>query len=224
MPAELVVVYTAGNLPQAFLLKNLLAEYGVAAQVLDEAIHSLAEDPSNWRAQPRVAVRREDAEFAREVAEGFDAQLRRGAEAVARGEESAPVEAQRWESWMACPQCGEPRPTFCPGCDTRGTDFRLAEFVPSSERGQPIQLVADGRETPGEPVHLVCPLCDEVFRPEFHRRCARCGHDFGSGIEIHSSQSDPDEALNLRAATLLGVLLVLSIVVIAILSLAWRRG
>lgn len=224
MPAELVVVYTAGNLPQAFFLKNLLAEYGVTAQVLNEATHTLAESPANYRALPQVAVRREDAEFAREVAEEFDGQLRRGAAAVAAAKPTSSAPPHRWQEWAACPQCGELRPTLCPSCDTRGTDFPLAEFVPSQDQQRPIQLIADGQESPEDPVHLVCPICDEVFQPRFHRHCARCGHDFGSGLEHRAVDQEPDEQLNRRAAALLGVLLVLSVVVIAILSLAWRRA
>ena len=232
MTADLVVVYIAGTLPQAYLLKNLLAEYGVEASVIGEAIHGLWDVPSYLRTQPRVAVRSGDAEFAREVAQSFDAQLRRGAQAVAQGASSAPAESRRWDAWVACPQCGEPRPTYCPGCDTRGTDFPLAEFVTggdegnaegeNAEGGQPIQLVADGREQPGESVQLICPVCDDVFRPKFHRRCARCGHDFGNGLEV--AKSPADDELNSRAASLLGVLLILAIIVVVILSFAWRGG
>lgn len=222
MTHDLVTIYVAANLPQAFLLKNLLAEYGIEVRVLDEAIHSFAEDPTNWRSQPRVAVRREDAEFSREIAEEFDQQVRRGSEAVARGAGAGPSDPERWEDWPACPKCSELRPTACPSCHTRGIDFPLAEFVPGRSADQPVQFVADGLDTPGEPVQLVCGVCDEIFRPRHPRRCARCGHDFGDGIEA-PRQTAGDEQLNLRAATLLGLLVVLATVVVAILTFAWSR-
>lgn len=224
MSRELMVVYTAANLPQAFLLKNLLAEYGVTAHVLNEASHSLGEAPTNWRVLPRVAVASQDGEFAREVAEDFDKRLRVAAQSAARMAVTDKSPPTTWEHWPACPQCGQRRSTFCPSCDTRGTDFPLAEFVPSTRADQPIQFVADGKQEPGEPVQLVCHVCDEVFPPKFQRRCAGCGHDFGNGLEPRAAAVDPDEQLNHRAATLFGVLLVLAIAILLILSLAWRRG
>jgi len=37
-------------------------------------------------------------------------------------------------------------------------------------------------------VMLVCPICDEAFPPKFFRRCRHCEHDFGSGLEVDSSE------------------------------------
>ena len=60
----------------------------------------------------------------------------------------------------------------------------------------------------GAAMSAICPLCDWLFAPEFYRRCAWCGHDFGSGIEIESSRSlDQTERLNPRVISVaLGLL------------------
>ena len=57
MNSQLVTIYVAANLPQAFLLKNLLADYGIEARVLDEAIHGSAEDPTETTEEPVPALK-----------------------------------------------------------------------------------------------------------------------------------------------------------------------
>ncbi len=43
------------------------------------------------------------------------------------------VDSDQWMQWPCCPECGTRRQTFCRTCDLAGDDFRLAEFIPSSE-------------------------------------------------------------------------------------------
>ena len=60
----------------------------------------------------------------------------------------------------------------------------------------------------GLAVMLVCPICDEAFPPRFFRRCRHCGHDFGSGRELESSE---EPVANYRVVlTILAVLAVMA--------------
>jgi hypothetical protein len=36
----------------------------------------------------------------------------------------------------------------------------------------------------GAAAMVLCPTCDEPFRPEFARRCGQCGHNFADGFDL----------------------------------------
>jgi hypothetical protein len=77
----------------------------------------------------------------------------------------------------------------------------------------------DDRPLPDEPesAMLVCPTCDEPFRPEFLRQCQRCGHEFPDGVE-----ADPElplrEPLNLRVIGAMAALVVLGLLLAVFFS------
>ncbi len=83
----------------------------------------------------------------------------------------------------------------------------MAEYL---EPGEPSRSTTPAGEQPpteeGQPaLHLVvCPSCDEIFAPQFYRRCAYCGFDEGGGLEPApppiSHELSPREAI--VAATL----------------------
>lgn len=103
-----------------------------------------------------------------------------------------------WAEWPECPQCQARREAQCTGCSAHGTDYRLADFDEPEEPEE-----GDS----GADVLLLCSTCDEPFTPEFYRRCAECGHDFGEGIE---REEIVREELNSRVVlVIVGMLLLL---------------
>ncbi len=163
--SEPVVIYSAANTPQAYLLKGLLEEEGIAACVVNDSIQVAGgELPLGWTAAPRVVVDVEHEAAARKFAEEFDSRLIHGPATDVLNDEPPTVTAD----WPLCPQCGEGRAARCPVCKFSGADFPLADF----------QAGEDERWL------LYCASCDDNFIPEWYRLCARCGHDFGDGIEM----------------------------------------
>lgn len=169
-----VVVFVAAHAHQAHFLRNLLAGYGIEAQVLNEVV---SEDPGGWHATPRVVVPPDDVEFAAEIVRDFEASW--NAQEKGRVQDQGlPLE---WADWPECPRCHQRRLTVCPKCHTASQKFPLAEFVSPEDPDQPIRLAADESEGP---VLVVCPTCDEAFTPEFYRRCERCGFQFADGKDV----------------------------------------
>jgi hypothetical protein len=103
-----------------------------------------------------------------------------------------------WTAWPTCPQCQARRQARCTVCSTKGTDFRLADF---DESDDPEEVVEE------TDVLLLCSTCDEPFTPEFYRKCAECGSDFGQGIE--EPEDVPEELNNRVLAVIVGVVLLL---------------
>lgn len=166
MSREPTVIYSAASTQQAYLLKGLLEDSGIAATVVNDAIQLAGgELPLGWASAARVVVDADDAPRAREIASEFDQHP--ASEAGPDSEEVLPVEAER-ASWPECPVCQEPRSARCTVCGESGTSF---EFADSD------QPRADGQ------TYLVCSICDDHFVPEWYRFCPRCGHDYGHGIE-----------------------------------------
>ncbi|HLA86302.1 MAG TPA: DUF2007 domain-containing protein [Thermoguttaceae bacterium] len=130
MADQPTVIYVAGTLEQAHLLKNRLAEQGIRADVTNETLQrGSGVDYIGWQTAPRVIVDEKDADAARRIALEYD---RRGVQRVTEDNEPAegspddetePVP----EDWPQCPQCGAPRLTRCPICKTTGTDFPEAD-------------------------------------------------------------------------------------------------
>src|SRR3569623_185587 len=101
--------------------------------------------------------------------------------------ESAHTDARSWRNWPRCPECTAHRRVRCGVCGSIGVSFRLASV--------------DTDESPSR-VLLMCPTCDDHFRPEFERYCERCSHDFGDGFEIDAEDGSTDRALILIAGLL----------------------
>ncbi len=128
-------------------------------------------------------------------------------------------EPEHWEAWPACPNCRERRQAVCPICETAGTEFPLAEWIPTAPL---IQLGGAGEEdevvgTP--PLMLMCTTCDEAFAPNFYERCEHCGYDFTSGVVIEAPE--PEE-LNLRMLVVLGLLVAVTVGLIVFFSFVLR--
>ena len=166
MSGQPTVIYSAASTQQAYLLKGLLEEQGIAARVVNDAIQLAGGDlPLGWAAAARVVVDQDDALQARQLAEDFDRQTAH--EPTDYDLPSAEVAA--WSDWPVCPDCGERRSARCPVCGASGTDFPVADIQASG---------TDQR------IMLVCQDCDDHILPEWYRLCPRCGHDFGEGVEV----------------------------------------
>jgi hypothetical protein len=118
------------------------------------------------------------------------------------------VAGRLWTGWPVCPECGRRRQTRCPTCQLGRDDFFRAELFFAGHRTTVRTCVVSDPPAPEKSdddpsaVMLMCPLCEEAFRPEFYRFCQRCGHDFGVGVLVETGESDEltDRALLVLAA------------------------
>lgn len=129
-----VEIYSAGSVPQAYMLRNLLAESGIVAVVANSTLHGGGVDLVGLHTAAKVMVAQKNAAAARRFALQFDDA------AVAAAEfppEPDPLSDSTYD-WPRCPGCGERRSTRCKICHTSGTDFNLADmdFVGPSEPGE----------------------------------------------------------------------------------------
>jgi hypothetical protein len=58
---------------------------------------------------------------------------------------------------------------------------------------------------------LICPTCDEPFKPRFLRHCEWCNHDFGTGLETPQTvataeRSEFNSRIAIVAAGIVGAL------------------
>jgi Putative prokaryotic signal transducing protein len=170
------VIYVAASRGQAYTLKNLLVEHGIAAHVSNDFAGDVyAGDPTSHRDAPCVVVPEQDAEQARQILEDAASAIERGLPSP----ELAQLEAEAGDDdqWPACPHCGRGRLTSCPVCETAGTHFAKAfmpDFGPDDE-----QSAADREDA----LMVLCPTCDEPFAAQFPSRCEWCGHRFSDGYE-----------------------------------------
>ena len=108
--------------------------------------------------------------------------------------------------WPRCPSCSRPRHTACPVCQTAGSDF-LPAFDP----------LGPGTDDEDQQHSLViCPTCDEPFRPVYLKRCEWCGHRFADGRDLPPAPllTSPFAEMNGRAwIVLVGVLLTIGALV-----------
>jgi hypothetical protein len=209
MAGEPIVIYSAASTQQAHLLKGLLAEQGIAAWVVNDAIQFAGGDlPLGWAAAARVVVGEENAIEARRLAEDFDRQT---AHEPTDDDPAADGVLDQWDDWPVCPKCGERRSARCPACLASGTSFPLAD----------IQETADGQR-----VFLLCKDCGDHFLPEWFRLCPRCGYDFGGGIEIDPPQPTTWPTVGLRSVIVLALLLGAAAAISAyfLWLFGWRAG
>ena len=87
------------------------------------------------------------------------------------------------DAWPNCPECGQPRHTNCPFCQTAGHEFPPAHLPDT--------------QIPEKPL-VVCPTCDEPFTPEYLRACEWCDFRFEDGLETNSSYSPPATHLQMH--------------------------
>ena len=99
-------------------------------------------------------------------------------------------ELDHWDEWPHCPHCGEQRRAVCPICETSGTEFPLAEWIPSAPLIQLGGVDGEDEVIGAPPVMLMCTTCDEAFAPNFYERCEHCGYDFESGVVIETAEPE----------------------------------
>jgi hypothetical protein len=157
-------------------MANLLDGHGIAARVINDFFseYSHVGELAVPGTSPSVVVPEADAEAALAIVREAEESI---ADAVP-SPELARLEAEAGEggAWPACPSCGRPRLTFCPVCETAGTDFAEA-FLPEAP------LDVEGDERVDTRLLVICPTCDEPFAPEFPARCEWCGYRFRDGYE-----------------------------------------
>ncbi len=187
MFSDQVVIYVGTELREAYLLRDLLANEGIAAVVVSQGMSNrLGLAASRAQADVRVLVSQADAPRARQLAVRF--QGRRTIEFQAKM--SQDVNDQRDDlpaenpdgsgaslsGWPRCPECHRPRTTRCPFCGTAGSDFPPAD--------PPEELAASGQACGG----ATATLCSS----------ARCGlshppvSDASEGVTSGSTCGQPD--------------------------------
>src|SRR4051812_47997100 len=126
MSREPKIIYSADNPLQAYLLRSLLADEGIKAWVVNDAIQIAGgELPVGWRGAAKVIVGDEEFAAARQFAEAFDQKAaERFFEPRDENEDyqagDSPAAAIQWP---VCPTCGEPRSAHCPICGETGASF-----------------------------------------------------------------------------------------------------
>ena len=213
MADKTTVIYAGRTMQDAHLLRNLLADEGIQAVVINDLLQGgSGVDIVGWPTAARVVVAEQDAPRARQIAVEFDRRAAAAAQENAAAKENQP-EADAAEEhvrepaadWPACPQCGARRMTRCPVCGTAGTQFPSADMDFSGLLGlpeappstchcgpggctpaTPTSQEAASEPQPGVPPQrmLTCTTCDEPFVPEYPRRCEWCGHTFADGYEV----------------------------------------
>lgn len=121
-----VEIYSAAGVPQAYILRNLLAESGIVAVVANSTLHGGGVDLVGLHTAAKVMVAQKNAAAARRFALQFD-----DAAVAAAGFPPEPASEPLSDStydWPRCPGCGERRSTGCKICHTSGTDFDLADM------------------------------------------------------------------------------------------------
>src|SRR5262245_44018081 len=93
------IIYSADNTTQAYLLRSLLEDEGIPAQVVNDAIQIAGGDlPVGWRAAAKVVVAEDRAEEARRFAVQFDRTAQRSPESEEEIDGSAD-EPTLWPDW-----------------------------------------------------------------------------------------------------------------------------
>jgi hypothetical protein len=99
-------------------------------------------------------------------------------------EDDAPLDLAPWEPWPTCPACGARRQARCPTCGFAANHFPLADYqeLGAELRSPATRPPRDSSDARAANVLLMCPACEEAFRPVFYDRCAACGHEFDGGV------------------------------------------
>ena len=192
MSEQSKIIYTAGRIEEAVIVKQMLDERGIDAQIENQALQgAVGELPAGESTSPRVRVAAEHAEKAREVVQAFEHQQRLARQ---RTVDVDVVHDENWHDWPTCPECHRRRQTVCPICETAGTALPLAD--PNHEGVAP--TLGPTRDEPdGHLPLLICTTCDEPFRPQFYQVCQWCRHEFDDGIAPPPAPP-PMERLNPR--------------------------
>ena len=198
MSEQTKIIYSAGQIDEAVLLKQLLEERGIESFIENQALQgALGELPPGEATNPRVRVAEEDADKAREVVTAFERQQ----QAARRQPPDPEIEyVDDWADWPLCPSCHKRRQTVCPICGTAGVDLMLAD--PNHQGIAPVLGPNKEAGVPDLPL-LLCNTCDEPFRPRFYETCQWCGHKHPDGIPSPHAGL-PKEKLNPRIWAMAG--------------------
>lgn len=128
-------------------------------------------------------------------------------------------ELDPWDEWPVCPNCDSLRQAVCPICESSGTEFPLAEWIPTAPLIQLGGVEGEDEVIGAPPVMLMCTTCDEAFAPNFYERCEHCGYDFESGVVIETPE--PEE-LNVRMLIVLAVLVVVTVGLVVFFGIVLR--
>ncbi|MFH1267660.1 MAG: DUF2007 domain-containing protein [Planctomycetota bacterium] len=155
MSQKQTVIYAAGTMQEAYLLKDVLAEAGIVAMVTNEVLEGGAGvDMVGWLTLARVVVSEDDAERARRIAlyfEGAKHELPDDlteetdlTDQIDDGAGQGGDSGLTLDAWPRCPECDAPRPTRCPVCGTIGSDFPRAdpEFIGPVGEGEPTEATS----------------------------------------------------------------------------------
>lgn len=199
-------LYHAISFEQAHMLRNLLAQCGIVAMVDGSSV--LVADDHVEAALPLVA------DFQQRQ------RLRRDAE---HEDDDDPWHDEA--DLPFCPVCSLARMVRCQVCGTVGRNFPMADAnYWDSAADAPAAGEADWEPADSAAlteVALICPTCDEPFRPEYVRTCEQCGHDFGSGYELESDENLHPSTHPLRTALWVAALAVLIVGLFLWLALSW---
>lgn len=232
------VVYAARTRQDAFLLRNLLAEEGIEAVIVNDVLEGgSGVDIVGWPTLARVVVPEADAERARHIALVFDRKTAAPPRDWTTAEPGEPSAGAVLDAWPKCPECDAPRSTRCPICGTAGHEFHAADsdfldvlgpgagaaaatscscgpggcstgLVPADAGPPPAEHEPTDHAADASQPMLMCPTCDEPFVPEYLRRCQWCGHEFPDGTEIPLPAA-PADPINGRVVVTILVLLLL---------------
>ena len=107
-----------------------------------------------------------------------------------------PGQPQSWDQWPLCPRCHARRQAVCESCQYAADDFPLAEYLESVEvlpigRFEGEEYHDEEPRSAMQQILLMCPQCEEAFRPRFYRICHWCGFEFESGRHLENPLADP---------------------------------
>lgn len=234
------VIYAARNLPEAFHLRQLLADEGIRAEVINAGFEGGSGGMLGWPTSPRVVVDEADVPRAREIAVEFD---RRNIAAAFQPSEEGDLRASGYNvltAWPRCPQCERQRITRCTICGTAGSHFPYAEqhnpepevdvFNPASaatgmacgpngcgcapKDAPPDEAAMEAESTEGM---VVCTTCDEPFRPVYAQRCEWCGYEFADGYPVDRELTHA-EPINGRVIVVVSALILLAVAAVVYFS------
>lgn len=113
---DIVEVYSAADITEAYFLRDVLGDAGIATRVVGDTLTGML--PPGEETAPRLWVFRKDEARAREIVEEFERVHQR----PRLDDERNPVSAATW----TCPTCGEPVDAdfeLCWNCQTPRKEY-----------------------------------------------------------------------------------------------------
>ncbi len=184
-PERHIVVYAAANLAEAYHLKNILAEEGIAAEVTNSLLEGgSGVDIVGWPTLPRLLVREHDADRARRVALEYDRRNRphgdEAEEEALLASAADPAQADHRDETVGTrgPSGAE---TGSPGKAEHAAEYALG----GNRQNRPDGANQRDRQATGTPrrelpAWPVCPMCGRK-RITQCPYCGACGSDFPLG-------------------------------------------